>query len=395
MYRYLVVLLVFVLTSLTAMAQLTPPGPPADSFKSLDEVEPRIPLSQETTPGDAFNEFIITQTGSYYLTGDVVTSVRGIDVAADGNVTIELNGFTIESSSVSQQCVFINASVDDCVIRNGALIGGNGTITTASTLDTPNSSLRVEGVDISSSLNTGVTSYRMTTMRNVVVRDSSQFGVRLLGSSSYHSSVEDVKIVGSVNTGLAMTHYARVRDTTIADSTSTALSVGRGSDVSGVLVVDYVTGASTSIGVIIGESSIVRDSVFRDYLGTTYAMQLGLRASAHGITVDGATGGTGILMKMNSKLLDSLVDRTLTHGLRVESYCTVRGNDIENSGVETILADDYNVIDGNRCYRSIRFGDNNIVVRNTVSFGSVTALGAGNEVGPINDLTSPWSNFQK
>ena len=62
-------LILFALAPLAfAAGPLTPPGPPAPTMKSLDEVEPRIPLTQDTTPGDATAVFKITQSGSYYLT---------------------------------------------------------------------------------------------------------------------------------------------------------------------------------------------------------------------------------------------------------------------------------------------------------------------------------------
>ncbi len=73
-----------------------PPGAPGSTYKTLQEVEPRIPLSAATAPGDASSMFVIAQPGSYYLTGDLVGVVgkAGIKVLAD-HVTIDLNGFAL------------------------------------------------------------------------------------------------------------------------------------------------------------------------------------------------------------------------------------------------------------------------------------------------------------
>jgi parallel beta-helix repeat protein len=67
---------------------LTPPGPPAPTMKTLDQVEARTPIS--SLP------YTISMPGSYYLTGNLqgVSGSDGIKVTAD-NVSIDLNGFAL------------------------------------------------------------------------------------------------------------------------------------------------------------------------------------------------------------------------------------------------------------------------------------------------------------
>ena len=50
---------------------LTPPGAPASTMKTLDQVEPRTPVNVTTVPGDASYHHITTTPGSYYLTGNL------------------------------------------------------------------------------------------------------------------------------------------------------------------------------------------------------------------------------------------------------------------------------------------------------------------------------------
>ena len=76
-------------------------GPPAgavtSTMKTLEEVEPRVPIDLEHTPGDADSVFRIAQAGSYYLTGEVVGEVgkHGIEIDALGEITIDLRGFAV------------------------------------------------------------------------------------------------------------------------------------------------------------------------------------------------------------------------------------------------------------------------------------------------------------
>src|SRR4029079_14214982 len=90
----LAVLAIAAISALLAQGPLTPPGAPAPTMKTLDEVEPRIAVNSTNTPGDADSLDKITQPGSYYLTGNItgVFGKMGIEIAANG-VTIDLMGF--------------------------------------------------------------------------------------------------------------------------------------------------------------------------------------------------------------------------------------------------------------------------------------------------------------
>ena len=107
----------------TAFAQgsLTPPGPPAPTMKTLQQVEPRTPISSLPVT--------ITQPGSYYLTSsfDLGAGQDGIFVSAI-NVTIDLNGFTIRSFDPGNTAVGIRIDplggyMSDLTILNGHIVG--------------------------------------------------------------------------------------------------------------------------------------------------------------------------------------------------------------------------------------------------------------------------------
>src|SRR5438445_10077681 len=77
-----------------AQGPLTPPGAPAPTMKTLDQIEPRTPIS--SVP------FTISQAGSYYLTKNLTgtASQDGITIAAD-NVTLDLMGFSLNGIASS------------------------------------------------------------------------------------------------------------------------------------------------------------------------------------------------------------------------------------------------------------------------------------------------------
>jgi hypothetical protein len=110
------------LQSSTCQAQgsLTPPGAPAPTMKSLDQVEARTAI---TTDGAV----TIYESGSYYLTRNLtVSSGTAITISANG-VTLDLNGFTISSTdpSTTGTGVLLNFA-RNVTIHNGH-IGGEVT----------------------------------------------------------------------------------------------------------------------------------------------------------------------------------------------------------------------------------------------------------------------------
>src|SRR5437016_303642 len=85
-----------------AQGPLTPPGPPAPTFKTLDQLEPRTPIS--ALPAT------ITASGSYYLTTNLTCTLcgggtNGITITAN-DVTLDLMGFALDAFGGSGSGVF-------------------------------------------------------------------------------------------------------------------------------------------------------------------------------------------------------------------------------------------------------------------------------------------------
>ncbi|HEX5223319.1 MAG TPA: right-handed parallel beta-helix repeat-containing protein [Verrucomicrobiae bacterium] len=114
----LALLIVSAATSARAQGALAPSGAPAPMMKTLEQIEPRTPIS--SLP------FTISSSGSYYLTSPLHSTNSGITVSAD-DVTIDLMGFTISGTQDTNHSGIFIAGGDDVMRRN--VVVRNGGIT--------------------------------------------------------------------------------------------------------------------------------------------------------------------------------------------------------------------------------------------------------------------------
>jgi parallel beta-helix repeat protein len=106
-----------------AQGSLTPPGAPAPTMKTLDQIEPRTPIS--ALP------YNITAAGSYYLTTNLtgISGANGITIMAN-YVTIDLHGFTLSGVTNALDGIYVPGTTPylNLMVQNGTVSGwgGNG-----------------------------------------------------------------------------------------------------------------------------------------------------------------------------------------------------------------------------------------------------------------------------
>ena len=104
------------LSTCFAQGSLTPPGTPAPTMKTLDQVEARSPIS--SLP------YTISQPGSYYLTTNLTGSsgASGI-IISSGSVTLDLNGFALTGVAGSTNGIRVSNVYTNITVRNGTVNG--------------------------------------------------------------------------------------------------------------------------------------------------------------------------------------------------------------------------------------------------------------------------------
>jgi hypothetical protein len=170
-----------------AQGSLTPPGAPAPTMKSLDEIDAKL---EKRTPISA--PFTINQPGSYYLTTNILVGISdGIDILASG-VTLDLNGFTILSTAAipAGEAISFNGPLRNITIMNGFIQGnvtnnGSGTYNGGGFVDGinchgyPTMNVRVSGVSIAGCLYIGIflNTNDSSVVESCTVRTVGQYGI--------------------------------------------------------------------------------------------------------------------------------------------------------------------------------------------------------------------------
>lgn len=382
---------------------LTPPGAPASTMKTLDEVEPRTPLTQETTPGDADSVFRITQPGSYYLTENLFapSGSQGVEIAI-GNVTLDLSGFTIAGDVGSLAGIAAAGGADNIVLRNGFVqdMGSDGVRLTGSMcavedlhalrngdtgIELTGISARVEDCFARDNLNRGISTGQNAVVRGCAVSGNDTIGIFVSGSSV----VIGCAVYLNLGDGISSGAQGQISDCSVRSNGGRGISTGFGAIVSNCTARDNaLTGISLgarssligSTAYSNGDDGVVASSDC-SVLDTTSSLNggSGINAIASGVNVSGCNlsnnagngidlGGTGVVRdtRIGSNSLEGVVARgqclldrlhvvrngvsavsagvTLLSGENVVRQCVIVGNGLSISFGGSDVLDDNNIL---------------------------------------------------
>lgn len=343
------------LTALVTAGPLDPPaGPITPAYKTLDQVEPRIPISLATTPGDSDSVYRITQPGSYYLTGNVQgqNAKTGIEVAASG-VTIDLSGYSMIGTPSSQAAIALGVVVTNLVVRNGIIQGWSAS-----------------GIDAFSA--------NGSTYENLVLQSNTLSGL----VAGQDCVIRNCQLLANGSGGLYCYSSCLISDTLATDNGGDGFDVSNGTTLSRCSAV-----SNTGDGV----------------------------KTADNVQIDGCnfsnSGAYGVRASWRCTITNCHVFANALHGVSAGNQSRVVSNNIEsngNAGVgygvyvdaasQSVTISD-NSITGNDVGVKLD-GPNNLVVRNFVRANTTNISAAGgNIVGPIVNAaniatqTNPSANY--
>jgi parallel beta-helix repeat protein len=431
--------LLLTLTQGWSQGVLTPPGAPAPTMKTLAQVEPRTPIS--SLP------YTISSSGSYYLTTNLIGngSVNGINIAAS-NVTLDLNGFVLQSApNNSSYGIYLNGGAN-VTIRNGAITGwSDGLNATADT-----QGLTVEHIRASAN---GHGIYIASTgfvVRNCICQSNLYDGIYGAGNTgaSPGGLISGCTLIANKSAGLEC-YYGTVRDCQMISNSVAGMFTGF-SQVTGCHI--EVCGTNSSCYGINAQECDIRNCLIQNCVAQGINAGNSCRisdctvfnCSFTGIQTSGAcqindcrvdnSGGIGINASSGSIVHNCQINGSGSYGIEAYS-CTVSGCSVENNTFSGIyvnapgclilgnhlrsnnssgntsfnagiyLDDANNRVEDNHITASGYAGivinsaySGNVVVKNYVQGnGSNNYLGtANNDFGPIGSaatVTSPWANI--
>ena len=257
-----------------AQGPLDPGGPPAPAMKTLNQVEPRTPITNIP--------YTISSPGSYYITGHLTcrTAAAGIYVATN-NVTIDLCGFTLDKfPSGSWPGINTAPSAHGLTIKNGLLSGWSRAIQ----MEGPNN--RVEDI-----------------------------AVTYCGNGIW---VGDGGVVSRCKDGAASETYG--------------ILTGRGSMVLDSLVQSNLGGSVASYGVKIGSGSMVSRCVASYMVSTYYSAAFYGLNSVFYSDCSAAKSGLGFISGIGSYVLNCTATDCSTGGVVATDYSRIAGCALENNG---------------------------------------------------------------
>ena len=318
-----------------------PSGPPAPTMKTLDQVEPRIPINTADLP------LTITEPGSYYLTEEIDTPGGGITIVAS-DVTIDLKGFSL--SGGTNDGIFVSGPRENITVKNGVVRGWGLTgVNLASA-----TSSQVSHIRATSNLGTGIQVGQNGTSSDCIAMNNTGVGI----SMSDRSTLSDCVATSNGGNGIEAGSACVIRSCTAVSNAAHGISAMFGNEIVGC------TARLNSLdGINVDTNSSIREctTVQNENDGIEVNARCLVVNNNSGLHGQGASDGAGI--------------HATTFSNRIEGN-TVTNND---RGIDVDFA-------------------GNLIIRNSASGNTIDYdIVAGNDIGSI--VLTPigagaWDNFR-
>ena len=380
----LLLLLALAVPSVFPQGALTPPGAPAPTMKTLDQVEPRKPINAANAPGDGTNSFRITAAGSYYLPGPITGASGKNGIAIEANdVTIDLRGFTLGGVAGSLDGVHVAAGRSRLTVRNGRISGWGG-----------------DGIDeVDGGATDGI-------YEKIHATGNGADGLRL----NEKCVLTACKLDHNNGSGVSVNGRSTISGCTANDNNLLGFYFGAGA------IVDCVASSNGGTGIeSAGEPVLIKncvafqngDSGLKSGGGGKIADCISRNNSFAGIEAGYYATITGCTVKNNPL------------GIFAGGSCHIVGNMGEGNGDGLSIYDTRNLIDGNQVLNGgtgikiFTGSTKNLIIRNTVGNNTTNYdISPNNRFGPVVDITAsgtpavsgnaaadststthPWANF--
>jgi parallel beta-helix repeat protein len=338
-----------------AQGPLVPPGPPGPIMKTLEQIEPRIPIS--SVP------FIITTPGSYYLTTNVTGGTGNGITISNSDVTVDLNGFVLRGgtgSGIATPLLCSNIWIRNGTVRDWGLYGISNGLAMAS------------GVENIAAISNGRDGIRLGTsavVRACIVMHSGDSAIQVGPESRIENCTVSSNAAGQI---INLGSRSQIRRCVVTRN------VGDGINTSDGCRVSECTSSANSRGILVGNSSVVEKCTVQ---GNS---SIGIRTFNFTIVRDCLVTGNG-----NDGIF------AVTHNVLVNNHCSANGTNAATGGAGIHMAGgagtriEDNTVNNNSW--GIRVDTtNNIVIRNIASINDTNYfIVTSNKVGTI--ISAPLS----